>query len=221
VELLVRKGMMVSSAFTVWQGEGIDRKGRFVVNFSRQSQHWPKGSIKMETLPCLGLSLQRGYHLMSWDIKSGYRHFYLHPRMRNYFVFRYSGRYYRCMALPFGWGRSVWCFTKLLRPMFKYIRTELGYRLLPWIDDFLCAPSDGSRPATGRDCRRARSRLEVLFAKLGLTRHQEKGCGERTTKIEHLGVLLDTTEMRVYATDKKVERMKSLAKELLLSAQRN
>jgi hypothetical protein len=61
----------------------------------------------------------------------------------------------------------------------------------------------------------------VLFAKLGLTRHQEKRCWEGTKKIEHLGVLLDITEMRVYVTDKKVERMKRLAKELLLSSQRN
>jgi hypothetical protein len=85
---LVLKGLMVSSAFIVWQGEGTERKGHFVVNFSSQSQHWPKGSVKMETLPCFGLSLQRGDHLMSLDIKSGYRHFYLHPCMRDYFLFR-------------------------------------------------------------------------------------------------------------------------------------
>jgi hypothetical protein len=132
----------------------------------------------METLPSFGLSLQRGDHLMSWDTKSGYRHFYLHPRMREYFLFRYSGRYYRCVALPFGWGRSVLWFTKLLRPMVKHIRTELGYGLLTWIDDFLCVPSDGNLPATGCDCRRARSKLEVLFAELGLSRHGE-GVQER------------------------------------------
>jgi hypothetical protein len=39
VREVVRTGRMVSSAFVVWQGEGVERKGRFVINFSRQSQH--------------------------------------------------------------------------------------------------------------------------------------------------------------------------------------
>jgi hypothetical protein len=218
---LVERGLMVSSAFTIWQGEGAEKKGRFVINFSRQSRHWPKGTVKMETVPGFGLALLRNDHLMSWDIKSGYRHFYLHPLMRDFFLFRYAGRFYRCIALPFGWGRSVLWFTKLLRPLVKHIREGLGYRLLPWIDDFLCAPSSGSRPATGRDCRKARNRLTVLFRALGIARHPDKGCWTGTQKIEHLGVLLDTRAMRVYATDRKVARMRALAKELLLSAQRN
>lgn len=37
------------------------------------------------------------------DLKSGYRHLQLHPDMRDYFVFRYDGLFYRCVALPSGW----------------------------------------------------------------------------------------------------------------------
>jgi hypothetical protein len=44
----------------VWQGEGSERKGRFVINFARQSRNWPKGSVKMETLPGLALGLLKG-----------------------------------------------------------------------------------------------------------------------------------------------------------------
>jgi hypothetical protein len=32
-------GLMVSSAFVVWNAEGAERKGRFLINFSRQSRH--------------------------------------------------------------------------------------------------------------------------------------------------------------------------------------
>jgi hypothetical protein len=98
----VSMGRMVSSAFVVWQGEGVGRKGRFVLNFSQQSRHWPKGSVKMETLPGFALNLVKSDHLMSWDVKAGYRHFYLHPKMRDYFLFHYGGRSYRCTALPLG-----------------------------------------------------------------------------------------------------------------------
>jgi hypothetical protein len=91
----VRMGRMVSSAFAVWQGEGAERKGRFVINFSRQSWHWPKESVKMETLPGFALNLVKNDHLISWDVKSGYIYFYLHPKMRDFFLFHYCGRSYR------------------------------------------------------------------------------------------------------------------------------
>lgn len=56
----VTEGKMVSSDFTVWQGEEQARKGRFVVNFCRQSKHWPRGSVKMETMTAFAWSCRRG-----------------------------------------------------------------------------------------------------------------------------------------------------------------
>jgi hypothetical protein len=147
VRAVVETGRMVSSAFTTWQGEGVERSGRLVISFARQSKHWPKGSVKTETLPGFALNMVKNDYLMSWDVKSGYRHFYLHPRMRDYFLFKYDARFYRRIVSPFGWGRSVLWFKKLMRPVVKFIRRNLGYRLLPWIDDFLYAPTDGCRPA--------------------------------------------------------------------------
>jgi hypothetical protein len=124
---IVRTGRMASSAFMVWQGEGTERKGHFVINFVRQSRHWPKGSIKTENLSGFALNLLKGECLMSWYVKSGYLHFYLHPRMHDCFLFRYGGRVYRCIALPFGQGRSVLWFAKLMRPVVNYLRRKMGY----------------------------------------------------------------------------------------------
>jgi hypothetical protein len=100
-------GAMISSIFVVWQDGPEGRKGRFVVNLSKQSKHWPKGSVRMETLPEYALELEHGEKMVSFDIQAGYRHFFrLAPQMRDWFLFRYDGRLYRCIALPFGWGRS-------------------------------------------------------------------------------------------------------------------
>ena len=73
------EGKMISSAFVVWQGEGEERKGRFVIKFHKQSQHSSRGSVRMESLPSFAVELQQNDTLLSLDIKSGYRHFYLHP----------------------------------------------------------------------------------------------------------------------------------------------
>ena len=61
----------------------------------------------METFPSFALELKRGDIVMPWDVKGGYRHMFLHPDMRDYFIFRYNGRYFRCIAPPFGWCRSA------------------------------------------------------------------------------------------------------------------
>lgn len=81
----VRRGRLVSSAFVVWRGD--DRKGRFVVNLAKQSKHWPNGSIKMETLPSFALEAEKGDYMLSFNIKAGYWHFYLHLEMRDFFLF--------------------------------------------------------------------------------------------------------------------------------------
>jgi hypothetical protein len=39
--------------------------------------------------------------------------------------------------------------------------------------------------------------------------------------LEYLGVLIDTQKMRVFVTERKVLRMRRMAKELFLCAQRN
>ena len=60
----------------------------------------------MESILEFAMNIQEGDHMLSMDIESGYRHFRLHPAMRDWFIFRYEDRYYQCVALPFGWGRS-------------------------------------------------------------------------------------------------------------------
>lgn len=87
VRKIFREGKMVSSAFVAWKGEGKDEKGRMVVNFHFQSQQWPRRSVRMETVAGFAGKMEKGDKLMSWDVKAGYRHFYLHPEMSEYFVF--------------------------------------------------------------------------------------------------------------------------------------
>ena len=62
------------------------------------------------------MNVQHGDHFLSLDIAKGYRHMRLHPAMREWFIFKYDGRYSRCVALPFGWGSSPLWFTQFMAP---------------------------------------------------------------------------------------------------------
>lgn len=82
---------------------------------------WPKQALVEgeradghDTVICSGPQVccercrpQRDDTLISWDVKSGYRRFSLHPDIWNFFVFRYRGKCYRCIALSVEQARAI------------------------------------------------------------------------------------------------------------------
>lgn len=166
-----------------------------MVNLSKQYTHWSRGSVRMEMISEFAMSVRRGDHFLSMDIEKGYRHFRLHPRMRDWFLFHYSGRYFRCVALPFGWGRSPLWFTQLLSTFVRKLRA-MGLRFMAYLDDFLIAPSDYGTTATKEDCLSSALIIGNLLEDLGLRRHKDKGNWDGSQVIEHLGVVVDSCNMR-------------------------
>ena len=208
-------GAIISSAFVARR----NGKPRLVINLKEQSRHWDKRSVCLETLSSFGASLGRGDHLLSFDWASGYRHFALHSRMWEWFLFRFDGSYYRCIALPFGWTASPYGFVKLLSPLTRYMHRELSLRVLIWLEDYLIAPGDGSKPSTATDCLRVSDLLDKLFDSLGLMRHPGKGVwGGGATKLEHLGLVIDTVTFRYFITAEKLKSLQSTVATLLSTA---
>lgn len=206
------RGALISSAFITWHRE----KPLFIINLKEQSTHWDKKSVRMESLSSFGSCLCRGDHLLSFDWASGYKHFALHRGLWDWFLFRYDGRYYRCIALPFGWTSSPCWFIKNLSPLTRYMRSELCLRVLVWLDDYLIAPGDGSRPSLAEDCQRVSKCLDQLFEKLGLVRHQGKGVwGRGATKLEHLGLVIDAVAFRYFLFPSKLQKLQEMASLML------
>jgi Reverse transcriptase (RNA-dependent DNA polymerase) len=112
-------------------------------------------------------------NLLSFDIQAGYRHFRPAPQMRDWFLFRCDGRFYRFISLPFGWGRSPMCFTQRMVPMVRNLRQQ--YRVLAYLDDVLICPLKAGRVASMRDCQRGTQVIDKLLSSLGLARHPTKG----------------------------------------------
>jgi hypothetical protein len=218
---MMREGAMISSAFVVRKSD--TNEPRFVINLHHQSKHWETKSVKMETLAGYVGRLRQGDNLLSWDLKGGYRHFRLHPDMRKYFIFAFENRYYQCVALPFGWGPSVYWFTKLLKPYTRWVRERLKVHLLHYIDDFLGCPRPDvdDRPSTKAQCQITSRKLDELHEHLGLTRHPNKGSWEGTQVVEHLGFLVDTVSYTVQVLPRKVRQVEGLAARLIRECYRN
>ena len=141
------------------------------------------GSMKMESLSAFALELQNNDHLLSMDIAKGYRHFRLHPEKQDWFLFRYEVEYYRCVALPFGLGRSPLWFTHL-RELRSY-----GYRVLGYLDDFAVAPTPEPTLGHAAICNThlwsmrlncARYAVGSLLYALAVLRHQQHPVARQT-----------------------------------------
>jgi hypothetical protein len=59
-------------------------------------------------------------------------------------------------------------------------------------------------------------RLFEIFRELGLTRHPNKRCLLGSQELEHLGVLIDTRQMRVFVTDRKIRTVRKMAQEIMM-----
>lgn len=73
---------------------------------------------------------------MSWDIKSGYHHFYIHPDMSDFFVYV---KYDRCIEPASRWGLSPPWFQKMMRKLVQDVAERCSYCVLSNIGDFLIA----------------------------------------------------------------------------------
>jgi len=161
--------------------------------------------------------MKKGDRMISFDVQSGYRHLRIHPDILDYFCFRYNGRFYQCLALPFGWGPSGYWFGKLMAPVVRRIRSW-GYLVLSYVDDFLVVPKRYAM-ATSRDCRRASARISILLNRLGIIRHREKGVwGSGEQVIEHLGFIFDTNQMIIMVPEEKRRCIRNISRTLLQEA---
>lgn len=136
--------------------------------------------------------------------------------MRDWFVFHYHGRYFRCVALPFGSGRSPLWFTQLMDPFVRALRGYV-YPLLAYLDDFLIVPSPHVVVASTLHLKEGTEKVEGLLSNLGLTRNPHKGEWDGNSLVEHLGVVINTYQMRFQVVPRKAEKVRTLEKGLLRS----
>ncbi|KAK3288759.1 hypothetical protein CYMTET_3776 [Cymbomonas tetramitiformis] len=90
-----------------------------------------------------------------------------------------------------------------------------GMRVLPYMDDFLVLV-DSQREGFLR-----REKVQLVLHRLGLRRNEKKGQWEPTQVVEHLGLEVDLKLGQFRATERRVHKIHTKAKEILCDAARN
>jgi hypothetical protein len=107
-------------------------------------------------------------------------------------------------------------YTQLMVPMVRKLRQQ--YRVLTYLDDFLICSVKAGRVASMRVCRKATQVIDKLFSSLGFTRYLTKGEWVGSTRVEHLGCVIDTDHMRFYIAPRKIAKVHGIAQASLRQA---
>jgi hypothetical protein len=186
---------------------------RLVVDLRHLNSHCPPKPARYETLKSLSSLAVRGDVAFSYDLKDGYHCIAIHPSHQKYFTVDILGSVYSFTVLPFGWSLSPWVFTKVMRVYVTRLRSE-GFRVLPYLDDFLHLLSPGSHSLHISQ----RDRVDNLLQLHGLQRNPTKGQWEPVPVIRHLGLLIDFNRGLFLVPDDRIHAVRHAAKALLSRA---
>ena len=127
---------------------------------------------------------------------------------RIYLRFIWHGRAYQFVVMAQGLCTAPRAYTKLLRPVFAWLRKQ-GYTVLGYIDDTIFIEN------SAEEVLQALNLATKLFDDLGLTISVKKSVFVPVQKIEYLGFILNSVDMTVRLTDEKKIKILRLARKML------
>ena len=194
-----------SNIFTVPKKDGTRRP---VIDLRQLNQFVKKVPFKMEDLTQLPSVLQKGDFLCKIDLQDAYLSIPVAKKARVYLRFLWKGKLYQFTCLPFGLASSPRIFTKCLKPLLVYLQA-LGVCLLVYLDDFLIMAH------TREQCLEQAQLIVGLLEKLGYLINREKSVLEPTQRLEYLGFLIDTVEMKFFLPETKILKIQNLAEKFV------
>ena len=152
------------------------------------------------------LLLQKGELCVSFDLKLGYHHIDIFEPHRQFleFCWQQEGikQFYMFTVLPFGLATACCAFTKLLRLLVKYWRSQ-GLRAVLYLDDGIVAVS-------GREAaRQASNEVKQDLVDAGLVENTDKCNWAPVQQASCLGFYLDLEKGQIYVPTEKVEQLYS------------
>ena len=115
-----------------------DKKPRLILDLRHVNSYIVKRKVKFEGV-IEGLNFAKiGNYMVKYDLTSGYHHINIHPDFFTYLGFSWKfnnvTKFFVFTVLPFGLCSSGYIFTKTLRPLVTYWRSQ-GIKIVLYLDD--------------------------------------------------------------------------------------
>ena len=172
-------------------------KWHLVIDCRLLNPYLVKRQTRLEDLSLISTMVEEGDYMSTDDLKSGYWQIKLNPNCRTYLGICLDGRFYVANVLILGISDAVFAFTKIVRPIARYLRAR-GVKCLVYIDDFWNAGKPASLSLKNRTF------LLYVLAKCGwgvnISKHEEI----YQAKI-FLGLIIDSIKLEFRIPPEKLE----------------
>lgn len=183
---------------------------RPIINLKSLNKFLLYRHFRMEGIQTLRHIVRKGDWLAKIDLKDAYLTVPIKPDFRKFLCFKWEGKFYSFVSMPFGLASAPRAFTKLLRPVAAFLRKE-GFRLVVYLDDILILAT------SKEEARAAIKKVRALLESLGFVISSEKSVEEPSQIMEYIGLVIHSVPMSFTLTEKKISDIKRLCQEALNS----
>ena len=163
-----------------------------------------KIKFEMDSPAAIRRSIQRGDWATSVDLKDAYFHIGINHLDRKWLRFTWRTNTFQYRVLPFGLSLSPWAFTKVVKDLIIFMRSQ-GVRMHAYLDDWLILAS------SKEECQLHTDLLTHRAASLGFILNQEKSDLTPSQQFTYLGMQFDTVN---YTVQPSLARRESLLSQI-------
>ena len=194
-----------------------DGSKRVILNLQELTSCLEKEHFKMETVRDVILMMRENCNFASIDFKHAFYSIKVHEESRKYLRFIWRGRHLQFTCMAQGLGPASRVFTKLMKPVLSHLRSR-GIEISVYIDDSITI-DDFDSVTHEVDVDYAILKFDSLGYTINVIKSVIPSLGIRHKEIKHLGFIFNSILMTVRLTEKKQEKIASMAAELLTSSQ--
>lgn len=196
------RGQFVSKIFLIPKPDG---SYRLILNLKKLNKFIETIHFKLEDIRMVRDLVRRDCFMATLDLKDAYYLVSIEKSYRKYLRFEFDGKLYEFTCLPFGLNTAPYVFTKLLKPVFSYLRHR-GFISVVYLDDVWIFGD------TNQDCLANLSETRRILEKLGFIINETKSQLSPSKECKFLGFIVDSLNMRIKLPDKKRLNVKLLIK---------
>lgn len=193
---------------TIFLRPKTDGTHRMILNLKQLNKSVVYHHFKMDTLWSVVQMMKPGCYMASIDIKDAYYSVPIAVSDRKFLKFEWDSNIYQFTCFPNGLALCPRKFTKLLKPVYHYLRVR-GHISSGYIDDSYLQGD------TYQECLDNVVDTVKLFHSLGFVVHPEKSVFIPTQQITFLGFILDSKTMEIHLTQEKITKLKNACLEIL------
>lgn len=193
----VEQGEFVSPIFVVPKPDGTHR---LIINLKKLNEFIEVKHFKMEDTRVASNLMYRNCFMSVVDQSDAYHAIPIHESQQKYLKFIWRSTLYKFTCVPFGLNIAPRLYTKIMRPVVKYLRS-IGKQCNMYLDD--CLLIDRNESA----CKETVDMVVRLYENLGLKVNVEKSQLIPSREVAYLGFILDSENMCIKLPQRKVNKV--------------